>query len=245
MNYKKKLTELDLILKSQIINGIYNWLCPVECTAIYKKMLEQNIEFHTKRAEELKKQGQQKIMFEKVSLESGIDIKNEQFIDYIYDQNDNSGILAGKEVIVKQKKSSQNTFTEKQWGLRIKSSENISGFHLFIAGLDITRYTKAQIRKAVFEELNRKVGKISMENIQFIDPHSLLNRIYIESNSWEKADEIMRKYGLVCIVKFNEIMDAIKLLVNDTNLRLPLCNETEKVNILPSKLLVKYIEEYA
>ncbi len=73
---------------------------------------------------------------------------------------------------------------------------------------------------------------------------SALDKVYIESNSWEKADEVMRRYGTVCVAKFNEILDAVRLLATDVTLRLPLCTEADRIYVLPSKLLTKYIEDY-
>ena len=55
----------------------------------------------------------------------------------------------------------------------------------------------------------------------------------------------MRKYGNICILKFNDILDAVKLLASDVTLRLPLCPEAERVYAFPSKQLAKYIEEYS
>lgn len=54
----------------------------------------------------------------------------------------------------------------------------------------------------------------------------------------------MQKYGIVCIVKFNDILDAVKLLANDSTVRLPLCADAERLQVFPSKLLIKFIEEY-
>ena len=233
---------MEILLRTYLMDGIYNWFIPLESNPIYKRIVDANKKFHQKHIVEVSKKGAKFTVSGVVTVESGVDVKGEQYVDYIYDNSDATKLLQIG-VLGKHKKGMQLSYSDKQWAAKVKMSA-VENFHLFLLGLDLFNYTKAQLRTAIYDDINRKAGKITVDNIQFIDSHSLVNKIYIESNSWEKAEEVIKKYGLVCIVKFDEIMDAIKLLLGDVTLRLPLCQEADRIHIIPSKSLMKYIEEY-
>jgi len=231
-----------LEIRNYLMNGIYSWFIPLESNAIYKKIVEANKKFHQRHMTEVNKRIGKLSATGDITVESGVDAKGEQYVDYNYDDSESTKLLQVG-VLHKQKRDSQTTLMGKQRIVKGKS-DIVDNFHLFLVGLDLSSFTKSQLKVLIHEELNRKAGKILIDSVQFIDTHSLLNKIYTESNSWEKAYEIMRKCGSVCIVRFEEIMDAIKLLVNDVTLRLPLSSEADRVQIHASKFLAKYIEDY-
>ncbi len=160
-----------------MVDGVYTWFSPIEGSVAAKKMIEMNREFHLKRTEDVRKAKKFRVSVGGLTLEEGVDVKGEQYVDYVFGPADSKLLQVGKETAGKHRKGSQYTFTEKQWSLRAKATNQSlkENFQLFLLGFDVYNYTRAQLRSAVYEELNRKVGKITIDNIQFIDPHSLVS----------------------------------------------------------------------
>lgn len=175
--FKQNIIETDQRLRSWISEGIYDWFRPIEGSAIMKKMIETNKELQMKRSEDLRKLKKCRVAKDDIIIEQGVDVKGEQYIDYILDESGCKLIQVGKEAPGKHKKGSQYTFTEKQWTNRAKSGNYAvkDSFQLYLLGLDLYNYTTAQLRTTIYEELNRKIGKVVPECIQFIDPHSLIS----------------------------------------------------------------------
>ena len=170
------MLEADLRLRAYLAEGVYTWFRPIEATLVERAMVEYNKTLHQKR-EEAWERKKTRLAKDGLVVEQAVDAKGQPYIDYILDEESCKLLQAGKEEPGKNKKGSQFTFTEKQWSHRLKGG-NLAlkeTFHLYLLGLDIYNSTRSHLRSAVYDELNRKIGKISLDNIQFIDPHSLVS----------------------------------------------------------------------
>mmetsp|Transcript_10733 Transcript_10733/g.20919 ORF Transcript_10733/g.20919 Transcript_10733/m.20919 type:complete len:800 (+) Transcript_10733:279-2678(+) len=111
-----------------------------------------------------------------------------------------------------------------------------NSFHVFIAGLD--PYKKG-LKELLAAELKSKLGKVLLEEIIFIDYDSILANLLLVDPS---AEGNIDSYNRVAAVKLVNETDALKLILGEVNLTLPLSNGLlGSPIIVPSAELCQYI----
>jgi uncharacterized protein (DUF1330 family) len=118
-----------------------------------------------------------------------------------------------------------------------------NSFHFFLAGLD--PYQKG-LKNLLVKEIRDKLGKVSPDEIILIDKNSLLaNLLLLDPGCEANIDS----YNRTACVKLQNETDALKLVLGEVNLVLPLSNgHYGSPIIIPSSDLIQFInlqyEEY-
>jgi len=108
--------------------------------------------------------------------------------------------------------------------------------HLFLAGLN--PYKKG-LKEQVAKEIRNKLGRIMSDDVIFIDKNSLTaNMLLMDPN----VETHIETYHRIAAVKLQNETDAIKLILGEANLALPLSNgHVGSPIIIPSAELCSYI----
>ena len=118
-----------------------------------------------------------------------------------------------------------------------------NNFHFFLAGLD--PYQKG-LKNLLVKEIRDKLGKVSPDDIILIDKNSLLaNLLLLDPGCESNIDS----YNRTACVKLQNETDALKLILGEVSLVLPLSNgHYGSPIIIPSSDLIQFIniqyEEY-
>lgn len=116
-------------------------------------------------------------------------------------------------------------------GFAIKNS-----FHFFLAGLD--PYIKG-LKEIVIKEIKAKLGKVSPEDFVLIDKNSVMANLLLLDTSVEHNID---SFNRIACVKMSNETDALKLIVGEVGLVLPLSNGHYGCPIIiPSADLCQYI----
>lgn len=109
-------------------------------------------------------------------------------------------------------------------------------FHFFLAGVDPYR---RGVKEMVANELQGKLGHISIEDIILMDRDSLLGYVAGDGNVESNFDS----YHRICCVRMKNIMDSLKLVTGEVTLNLPLANGHSGMPlVIPSNELGNYIQ---
>ena len=114
-----------------------------------------------------------------------------------------------------------------------------NSFHFFLGGLD--PYVKG-LKEIIAKEVKAKLGKVSSDEIVLIDKNSLIaNMMLLDSSIEGNIDS----YNRIACVKLHNETDALKLVLGETGLVLPLSNGHYGCPIIiPSAELCQFIHNH-
>lgn len=93
-----------------------------------------------------------------------------------------------------------------------------NSFHFFLAGL--SPYKKG-LKEIIVNEIQLKLGPVLSDEIILIDKNSLIANIMLIDT---KAETNIESYHRIVCVKLENETDAIKLILGEVTLQLPLSN---------------------
>ncbi|CAG9311800.1 unnamed protein product [Blepharisma stoltei] len=174
-------------------------------------------------------------------LTEGMDHAGNTFLEYAYHPIVESDISHNYD----KAEYEENSYTRQDFiddtthiGYNLRNS-----FHFFLAGLD--SYKKG-LKELVAKEIRNKLGRINIEDMILIDKDSLLANMLLMDIS---AENNIESYHRIMCVKLANETDAIKLILGEVNLVLPLSNgHVGSPIVVPSAELCQFIhtqyEEY-
>ena len=116
-------------------------------------------------------------------------------------------------------------------------------FDIMITGIDIVEYSKSGIFDLLVKQLAVHYKDFDQHKILFLDSLSLLNMV----NNWKiirDNDNAMEKLGMVVLLRFKKVEDALKFYTKEKTLCLPLNDGTKgHPNILLSDKIISIISE--
>ena len=187
-------------LRYALREGLYHWFRPIHGTDVTDIMIKNNqllVDSYSKK-DLMSGNCKSEILEDWGSLTNGRDAKGREYLEYNYKLNTHNGLESD---IHAKSKSTDNkdihydvlnsnpyhfsTMLNKRqldFALQpILDKSLIQSFHIFLTRLDANASNnREELRTKIYHELLHKVGKIQLDNIEFLDSHSLLsNIIYI------------------------------------------------------------------
>lgn len=118
----------------------------------------------------------------------------------------------------------------------------IDNFDLMLAGLDSEKYTKESLVTKIVSQLKKEFTYFKNDNLAFLDGVSLATFLSTQSNK-EDFERNTEKLGFVILVVFEQPIEAIRVLLKDLELRVPLNNGEEGHPVcIPSQKLQRQIQ---
>jgi len=261
-NYIKKISEkvakFHMIIRYMLEEGIFTWYRPrfyikSEALRISNQELQVIIDSTNNRgsvSNNLKKEGKifnfasnQPIVtvLDGKQVTEALDCYGRTFMEYAYQPIEVSDVTHNyiKPAVLSNTYSKQDLVSDTSHvGFQIRSS-----FHFFLAGLD--PYQKG-LKDLVLKEVRSKLGKVSPDEITLVDKNSLLANLLLLDPTCESNID---SYNRIACIKLQNETDALKLILGEVNLVLPLSNgHYGSPIIIPSSELCQAIhnqyEEY-
>ncbi|KRX09647.1 hypothetical protein PPERSA_09317 [Pseudocohnilembus persalinus] len=253
--------EINLKLRNDLLNGRYDWFRPIHNCHIQNGMIKANKELqevkdngayvrtalnmkHKKEGKILTYQGNQMVQIwvntENKTVET-LDREGQSYIEYIYGEANCQR---------KDRKWEENSlnhyriYTEQEYTKFINSPCLKAGlqnnFDLFIIGLDSTNFSARELLQDIYSRLTTVVGEVQPQHIMLLDSETVKAEIYKQPDymTIPHLEENFNQLGRGIIVKFNNVLDALALMVGEININVPLYDgSTGKPNIYPSAQL--------
>jgi hypothetical protein len=248
----EKVGQFHIAMRYLLEEGVYSWFRPkfyldVEAMKTANTELQVVLDSNTTRQNlsttAAKREGKlfnysytQPLTFQqddKVVTES-LDNEGRVFLEYCYapyteaDISHNWEEAGGRGQVYTRQDMEDDTC---HIGFSIRSS-----FHVFIGGLD--PYKKG-LKEVLAQELKTKLGKVLLEEIIFIDYDSLLANLLLVDPA---AEANIDSYNRIAAVKLINETDALKLILGEVTLTVPLANgQLGSPIVVPSAELCQYI----
>lgn len=247
----EKVGKFHMIIRHMLEEGIYTWYRPrfylkADSIRVANQELQVVLDSNTSRATSAVSNRREGKLFnflcspptvtqlEGKQLTETMDCFGRIFLEYAYSPTTDSDITHNF-----AKPNLQSNFYTRQDFISDTSHVGHlirNSFHFFLAGLD--PYIKG-LKEVIIKEVKGKLGKISPDEIILVDKNSLMANMLLLDTSVEGN---LDSFNRVACVKMQNVTDALKLILGEVSLVLPLSNgHYGSPIVIPSAELCQHI----